>query len=668
VPGDFRHPSITPPTRPPHDFGYTPADLVDTYTPPEAGFAPRHTSYAYNADGQLTAVTRPDGQQLLLSYEASGRLDFVTLPTGVVDLSYDAASGRVSAVSAPGGFQSTFGYEGPLLTSIATSGPVAGAIGFSYDADLRLAGRTVAGSAPVAYQYDPDGLLVRAGELALGRETASGWLATTALGVTSDERTRTGFGELDVFTARIGGSVAYAYDLDRDAGGRITRRTETIGGATAVWEYGYHAERGWLTEVRRDGVPVASYGYDGNGNRTSWSDFWGSGAATYDAQDRQLTAGAKAFTYTANGERLTESEGPETTSYTYDVRGSLLGVELPDGIAIEYLVDASGRRIGKRVDGVLTQGWLYAGGLAPVAETDGTGSVTKTFVYGGQGHVPDYLVAGGTTYRMLTDHLGSVRLVVDATSGAVVQRLDYDAWGRITYDSNPGWQPFGFAGGLYDPQTGLVRFGARDYDPETGRWTAKDPIGFGGGSGLLYEYCANDPVNALDPTGLLVIFIHGTWSTFREAFPEDFVKEVTTHFSDSRYTAFSWSGKNYHDDRAMAGQRLAEMIGRYQKRYPDDPIRVVAHSHGGNVALVASQASDIHFNLVTLGTPIMTAYGPGPALDSWHNVYSPNDFVQTLPFGAKRTHQKATNIKLLDLGHSDLHTVKAWKEAFENEH
>ena len=63
-------------------------------------------------------------------------------------------------------------------------------------------------------------------------------------------------------------------------------------------------------------------------------------------------------------------------------------------------------------------------------------------------------------------------------------------------------QPFAFAGGLYDRHTGLVRFGARDYDPETGRWTAKDPIGFGGGDANLYGYVVGDPVNLVDPSGL----------------------------------------------------------------------------------------------------------------------------------------------------------------------
>jgi RHS repeat-associated protein len=71
----------------------------------------------------------------------------------------------------------------------------------------------------------------------------------------------------------------------------------------------------------------------------------------------------------------------------------------------------------------------------------------------------------------------------------------------VLYDSNPGFQPFGFAGGLYDSDTGLVRFGARDYDAQAGRWTTKDPIGFAGGDVNLYGYVLNDPINLIDPNG-----------------------------------------------------------------------------------------------------------------------------------------------------------------------
>ena len=144
------------------------------------------------------------------------------------------------------------------------------------------------------------------------------------------------------------------------------------------------------------------------------------------------------------------------------------------------------------MNGALVQGWLYQDALEPVAELDGAGNVVARFVYGSSAHVPDYLVKGGATYRIVSDHLGSVRLVVNATSG-VSQRIDYDEFGVVTLDTTPGFQPFGFAGGLYDADTGLVRFGARDYDAETGRWTAKDPIGQVGGINV-YNYVDNNPL------------------------------------------------------------------------------------------------------------------------------------------------------------------------------
>jgi RHS repeat-associated protein len=95
-----------------------------------------------------------------------------------------------------------------------------------------------------------------------------------------------------------------------------------------------------------------------------------------------------------------------------------------------------------------------------------------------------------------------VRLVVDTATGTIAQRLDHDEFGQITQDTNPGFQPFGFAGGLYDQHTKLTRFGARDYDAFTGRWTTKDPIRFAGGDVNLYGYVLSDPLNFIDPNGL----------------------------------------------------------------------------------------------------------------------------------------------------------------------
>lgn len=140
--------------------------------------------------------------------------------------------------------------------------------------------------------------------------------------------------------------------------------------------------------------------------------------------------------------------------------------------------------------------------LRPIAELDGDGNLVSRFVYGVKPNVPDYIFKNGVTYRVFSDHLGSPRVIVDVTTGAVVQRIDFHTFGEVLQDSNPGWQPFGFAGGLYDEHTGLVRFGARDYDPDAGRWTAKDPIGFDGGQVNLYVYVGNDPLNTIDPSGL----------------------------------------------------------------------------------------------------------------------------------------------------------------------
>jgi RHS repeat-associated protein len=427
-------------------------------------------------------------------------LNTITDDSGTRTIDHDPNTGYVTSIAAPGGITLSYGYDGALLTSINRTGSLAGNIQFTYDDSFRLTSVSVDGQA-INYQYDRDGLLIGVGDLSISHDPQNGRLTGTTLGAVTDALTYNALGEVDQYRADAGGTSLLAVQYTRDVLGRITGLTETVDGVTHTTTYAYDPA-GQLIEVRRDGTVVSTYTYDANGNRLSQTDTSGTVAATYDVQDRLLTYGGASFTYTAQGQLRTKTEAGQTTTYTYDSQGNLTSVVLPDGTGIDYLIDGADRRIGKSVNGVLVQGFLYdEAHITPVAELDGAGNVVARFVYATQANVPDFMIKGGVTYKIITDQLGSVRLVVDTATGTIAQRLDYDGFGRVMLDTNPGFQPFGFAGGISDRSTGLVRFGARDYDAETGRWTTKDPLRFGGKDTNFYSYAFKDPVNIYDPNG-----------------------------------------------------------------------------------------------------------------------------------------------------------------------
>lgn len=84
-----------------------------------------------------------------------------------------------------------------------------------------------------------------------------------------------------------------------------------------------------------------------------------------------------------------------------------------------------------------------------IAELNGSGAVVSHFVYGSKANVPDYMIKNGVTYRIISDHLGSPRLVINTSTNIITQRIDYDEFGSVLPTStNLGFQPFGFAGGF----------------------------------------------------------------------------------------------------------------------------------------------------------------------------------------------------------------------------
>jgi RHS repeat-associated protein len=499
--------SITPPSRPQHEFDYTAVDLLSQYLPPVLPtLTTPQTVYAYNLDKQLTQITRPDGQRVTFNYGAtSGRLESLTTPLGTQSLSYDN-KGRLVVTTTPENQTLSYTYDGSLPVSETWNGTIAGSLSLSYNNDLRVTTASVNGGLSVTYQYDADGLLIQAGEISLTRNLSTGLLTGTQLGNVTTQRTYNAFGELASETASYQGNVLSQVQYSRDKLGRIISKMESLEGVTTTFDYSYDLA-GRLVEVKQNDIVTESYEYDANGNRVqALTSSQGLVLGSYDDQDRLLEYGGNTYAYTANGELLSKTSNGQTTTYHYDVLGNLRQVQLPEK-TIEYVIDGRNRRVGKKVNGTLVQGFLYQGSLKPVAELDGNGNVVARFVYGNKGNVPDYLVKEGKTYRIVSDHLGSPRWVVDIAEGSVVQKMEYDAFGNVMVDTNPNFQPFGFAGGLYDTETRLVRFGARDYDNEVGRWTAKDPKRFRGGDLELYSYTFDDPINFHDPKGKNTIAI-----------------------------------------------------------------------------------------------------------------------------------------------------------------
>jgi RHS repeat-associated protein len=491
--------SVTPPGQPAHAFAYSNLSLLTSYTPPAlAGTGP--TTFEFNADRDLTRINRPDGGVINFGYDTAGRPSSIATPTATLNYQYDVTSGNVVGETIATGESIAYAYDGPVLISETFSGPVSGAVQTGHDNNGWGVSESVNSANTITVAYDNDGLPTQAGALTIKRSPASGFITSTKLGSASDTRSYSALGELASYTATYGGQTLYSLGLTRDGVGRIASKTETISGVAHTWAYQYDPA-GRLIQVSLDGSVAASYAYDTNSNRLSSTGSGGTLTATHDVQDRLLTYGSATYTYAAAGELSTQVKGGGTTSYTYDALGNLLSVHLPGGSTITYIVDGENRRTGKRLNGSTVAGYLYSGARL-VAQLDAANAVISRFVYGTSSVVPDYMVRAGVTYRIFSDPLGSPRLVVNTSNGQIAERIDYDEFGKVTNDTAPGFIPFGFAGGLYDPDTGLVRLGMRDYDAGPGRWTAKDPWLIAGGDTNFYAYAGNDPVNNTDPSGL----------------------------------------------------------------------------------------------------------------------------------------------------------------------
>jgi RHS repeat-associated protein len=234
-------------------------------------------------------------------------------------------------------------------------------------------------------------------------------------------------------------------------------------------------------------------------------------------------------------------------------------------------------------------------------------------------------------------------------------------------ERNNSWNtPYLFNGKELDEGTGLYYYGARYYNPRESVWLSTDPLsGYnpvmevehyidGQHNGGVYNsfnhntygYCYQSPVKLVDPNGKQVVAIHGTWSnpdTWKnQKGIERAVQKVfgTKSIKITNFN-FKWSGGNYKSLRTKAAIELVSEIQKIRNKnnmMHTDPISLVGHSHGGNVAIEAinlmvgmEEFNEIKINLLTINTPVREDYQLSEASSArvnHINIYDIEDPIQ----------------------------------------
>lgn len=522
-------------------FGYDDADRVVSETYPGS----RVWRYEHQADGALKALVSPEGRRhafssnargrersydppgaagaYVRSYDADGRLEALRLPGGKVrDVGYDAR-GRETTTDHGGEASDTLAYpaagsdptsmtrttggvtqsltqvlDGGLPEKTTFAGKADGSVDYTIgEKDQRLEQLVVKSgddTATIAFGYDDDGFVNKIGPFTLTREGAGGAVTEVEDGTMTTTLARDRDAGLARRTVKVGDTVVYENAVTRDTQGRIDTRVRKVGATATSFAYDY-SEVGELTSVKVGDDVLESHAYDKDGNRRSYG-------AAYDDEGRLTALGGKPVTTDADG--FVTKVGDDTFTYT---RAGDLTKAVVGGKTVEYAYDAMGRRVARTEDGV-TEQYLYGNPVNPFQLTASRGrdGVLTTWFYDAE----DALVAferGGKRFYVGADQVGTPEAVFDA-EGKLLRSIERDAFGIVRKDSAPTHPEaavplaVGYAGGLADPVTGLVRFGARDYDPRTGRFLARDPSLFEGSPKNLYAYVGSDPVSMTDPTGL----------------------------------------------------------------------------------------------------------------------------------------------------------------------
>ena len=336
-----------------------------------------------------------------------------------------------------------------------------------------------------------------------------------------------------IYTDLETGKVMESYQYSYDKNSNITKKTqvnnypkEDADKVNETKSYTYDT-LGRLTKTvttdhnKDDKTKTVTYTYDNVGNRLKEDDGTTTTSYTYNGLDQLKTSTkekrtavdeVRQYSYDANGNQtdVKNTKTGQTESYTYDAENRLSKVAVTDkdgktAVIQQNRYNGEGQRIQK-VEGSKTTNYYYQDGVVSYT-TDGENSQTSQNLIGTDGNILATQRYGSdhTDYLLYNKDIQGSSTSLVKENGSADATYQYTDFGETTINGdNKVENEVCYTGGIYDQSTGLYYLNARYYNPEDGRFVTEDT--YRGETNEpdtqnLYVYCADNPVNYVDPSG-----------------------------------------------------------------------------------------------------------------------------------------------------------------------
>ncbi|MDN4617494.1 RHS repeat-associated core domain-containing protein [Paenibacillus sp. PsM32] len=483
---------------------------------------------------------------------------------------------------------------------------------YSYDAKQQLSSVVLNGTAKnIKYTYTPQGKV----KSIVYPTMTNGKVLQTNYTYDALNRVLTTINSLD--------SVELSASLyDYDTNGNIVKATERRQGKSdVVTNYDYDGLNR-LSSISQNGKIVSSYTYDLRGNRITLED-------TRLTEERLLESLKNMnYSYNALNKLDTVDQNQTSTSFRY----------APDGSRYQKQVITTDSKGVKT-----TTAYKYINDDNSKVIFEAKGTDYTEYIRGQENRVLLKKKPGSNTlsYYLYNGHGDVIGLLYD--NGTVANSYEYDEFGNLTTEQEKTYNPFKYSGEYQDAETGLYHLNTRYYDPAIGRFLNEDTYEGQVNNPLSlnsYTYVHNNPLLYTDPNGTDVWLFHGTkvlgMGGTSETWTAGFINYLKTVFPGEDIHLADWSGGNSVEARAEGADKWTSRIKEWRdiSRNENNPVRLIGHSHGGNVAIgVTNNLSRLKkgiyvTTLITIATPVRKEYQLQTGVIQHIHVYNNYDSIQ----------------------------------------